>query len=126
MYSLPLFDGKDNAVWYRSRMNYFGYTDSNYQLGKDYIFYINDDPAASGFMNLVAEKRIKVHFGSNQFSAFAGPSNESRILDTHILEYLVLSTNSASPLNAVDFTLTEIGYRFGANITRYITYFTSN
>jgi hypothetical protein len=126
MYSLPLADGSNNAAWYRSRMNYFTYTDSNCQVGKDYIFYVNEDPASAGFLNLVSEKRIKVHFSSNQFSAFAGPSNEGRILDNHILEYLILSTTSSAVINTVDFTLTEVGYRFGANITRYITYFTSN
>lgn len=126
MYSLPLGDGSNAAVWYRSRMNYFTYTDSNNQVGKDYIFYVNEDPASAGFLNMVSEKRIKVHFSSNQFSAFAGPSNEGRILDDHILQYLVLSTTSSAVVNSVDFTLTEVGYRFGPTFTRYITYFTSN
>jgi hypothetical protein len=126
MYSLPLGDGQDGAFWYRARMNYFTYADSNLQTGKDYIFYINEDPASAGFLNLVADKRIKVHFSSNQFSAFTGPSNETRILDTHILEYLVLNTTSSAVVNTVNFTLTEVGYRFGPTFTRYITYFTSN
>ena len=126
MYSLPLFDGKDAAVWYRARMNYFTFTESNLQPDKDYCFYINEDPTTAGFLNIVCEKKIKVHFSSNQFQAFVGPSNETRIQDTNILEYLTFQTNSTAPLNSVNFTMTEMGYRFGTEVTRYITCYTSN
>lgn len=126
MYSLPLFDGKDAAVWYRARMNFFTFTESNLQPNKDYCFYINDDPTSVGFLNVVCEKKIKVHFSSNQFQAFSGPSNETRIQDTNVLEYLTLQTNSTAALNAINFTMTEMGYRFGTEITRYITCYTSN
>lgn len=126
IYSLPLGDGKDAAVWYRARMNYFTYTDSNVQLGKDYCFYINEDPTTAGFLNVVCDKKIKVHFSSNQFSAFIGPSNETRIQDTNVMEYITIQTNSSAVLNTVDFTMTEMGFRFGTEISRFITCFSSN
>ncbi len=126
IYSLPLGDGNDAAAWYRARMNYFTYTSSNVQLGKDYCFYINEDPTTAGFLNIVCDRKIKVHFSSNQFSAFVGPSNETRIQDTNVLEYITLQTNSSALINTVDFTMTEVGFRFGTEITRFVTCFSSN
>lgn len=126
IYSLPLGDGKDAAVWYRARMNYFTYTSSNVQLGKDYCFYINEDPTTAGFLNIVCDRKIKVHFSSNQFSAFVGPSNETRIQDTNVLEYITIQTNSSATVNSVDFTMTEMGFRFGTEVSRFVTCFSSN
>jgi hypothetical protein len=126
LYSLPKFDGKDAAAWYRARMNYFSWTDSNIQVGKDYCFYINEDPTTAGFLNIVCDKKIKVHFSSNQFQAFVGPSNETRIQDIDIMEYITLQTSSSAALNSVDFTMTEMGFRYGTEITRFVTCYSSN
>jgi hypothetical protein len=126
IYSLPKFDGQDAAVWYRARMNYFTFTDSNLQVGKDYCFYINEDPTTAGFLNIVCDKKIKVHFSSNQFQAYVGPSNTTRIADLDIMEYITLQTSSSAVINTVDFTMTEMGFRFGTEINRFITCYSSN
>jgi hypothetical protein len=126
LYSLPTFDGNDGAFWYRHRMNHFNYTDMSIELGKDYVYYIGDNPVNCGFLNLVSEKPIRVHFSSNAYQAYVGPSNETRIQDNDIMEYIVLNTSSSATVNATDFTLTEFGFRFGTQINRFVTCYSSN
>ena len=129
-YSHPLSGAKktrkDATIDYRANMKYYTLTQSNFQIGKDYCFYVNDDPSTTGFLNIVCDRKIKVQFSSNDNQAYIGPSNETRIQDTDILEFINVETNSSAPINTCDFTMTEVGYRFGTEVARYITCFSSN
>jgi hypothetical protein len=125
IYDHTLGDGKDAAVWYRHRMNFLDFSESNFVTGKDYVFFVGNNPINDGFLNLVDENMVPVLYNSNIYGSYTGNSNEDRIQDSNVLKFIALNTSSSANVNSVDFTLSEFGYRIGSKITRYATSFSS-
>lgn len=121
MYDHTLGDGKDGAAWYRHKMNFIDFSSSNFSVNRDYVFYVGNNPITEGFLNLANENLVSVAYNSNIFGSYAGPSNENRIQDSNVMKFIVLNTSSSASLNNVDFTMTEVGFRIGAKLSRFAT-----
>jgi hypothetical protein len=106
-------------------MNHLGFAQSNFNSNTDYIFYIGSNPAKCGFLNICTDSNVRVAFDSNAFQAYTGPATENKIQASNIVSYIVLNTNSSASANNIDFSLLEMGFRFGPNISRFITYYSS-
>jgi hypothetical protein len=123
--TLPYIAITDHTIPLNGRMNFLDFSQSNFVTGKDYVFYVGNNPVNDGFLNLVNENMVPVLYNSNIFGSYSGNVNENRIQDSNVLKFIALNTRAITNVNSVNFTLSEFGYRIGSKITRYATSFTS-
>jgi hypothetical protein len=97
-------DVSSGIYGYKSRLSYKATGSAgNYVTGSDYLLYTNTDP--QGFPEIPASRRYKM-----TLLALAPVSTSSGSFAAgQLLASAIVSTNSAAPLNTIEFTLRGAG-----------------
>lgn len=123
VYSVPLGAGQgDAAAWYRSR-KVFTKADSTVPVDQDVILYVGTDPRLCGFQGLVADSFVSISFNPSDYQSFLGPAGQTDFAATEVLSMISVNTGSGNTTGNTDFTLHEVGYRFGPLLSRVALYF---
>lgn len=123
VYSVPLGAGQgDAAAWYRSRKVYTRAV-TPVSPDQDVVLYVGTDPRLCGFHGLVADSFIEVQYNSGDFQGYLGPAGQTDFLATEVLSMISVNTSSSNTTGSTDFTLHEVGYRFGPTLQRIATFF---
>lgn len=123
VYSVPLGAGQgDAAAWYRSR-KVFTQAASTVPQDQDVVLYVGTDPRQCGFQGLIADSFVQVTFNPADYQSFIGPAGQTDFTATEVLSMISVNTSSSNTTGNTDFTLHEVGYRFGPLMTRVATFF---